>query len=56
MGILYRYDHIEEGFSNPLILSFRLTIKIPEELCGQLQEVLDSEETPSSCFLSQLYA
>ena len=55
MGILYRYDHIEEGFSVPLILSFRLTIEIPEELCGQLQEHLAHDEPPSSCFISQLY-
>ena len=55
MGILYRYDHIEEGLSVPLILSFRLTIKIPEELCGQLQEHLAHDEPPSSCFISQLY-
>ncbi len=55
MGLLYRYDHIEEGLSVPLILSFRLTIEIPEKLCGQLQEYLDSDEPPSSCFLSQLY-
>ena len=55
MGILYRYDHIEEGRSNPLILSFRLTIEIPEELCGQLQEHLAHDEPPSSCFISQLY-
>ena len=55
MGILYRYDHIEEGLSVPLILSFRLTIEIPDELCGQLQEHLAHDEPPSSCFLSQLY-
>ena len=55
MGILYRYDHIEEGLSTPLILSFRLKIEIPEKLCGQLQEHLASDEPPSSCFLSQIY-
>ena len=43
MGILYRYDHIEEGRSNPLILSFRLKIEIPEKLCGQLQEHLSPD-------------
>lgn len=56
MGKLFRYDYIEEGRSNPIILSFRLTIQIPEHLCDQLQDYLDVAEPPSSCFLSQLYA
>ena len=56
MGILFRYDNIEEGQSNPLVLSFRLTIEISEQLCEQLQEYLDVDEPPTSCFLSQIYA
>ena len=35
MGILYRYDYIEEGYSEPIVLSFRLTIEIPVKL-GQI--------------------
>ncbi|MBO4509016.1 MAG: hypothetical protein J5747_10335 [Spirochaetaceae bacterium] len=55
MGKLYRYDNIEEGLSNPVILSFRLTIEIPEHLCDQLQEHLEQDEPPSNCFISQIY-
>jgi len=56
MGKLYRYNYIREGLSVPKILSFRLTIEIPEHLCDQLQEYLDADEPPSSCFLSELYS
>ena len=56
MGKLYRYNYIREGLSVPKILSFRLTIEIPEHLCDQLQEFLDPDEPPTSCFISQIYA
>ena len=56
MGKLFRYDYIEEGLSEPIILSFRLSIEIPEHLCDQLQEYFDQDEPPSNCFLSQIYA
>ena len=55
MGILYRYDYIEEGYSEPIVLSFRLTMEIPEYLYEQLLEHLDPDEPPSNCFLSQLF-
>ena len=54
MGILFRYDNIEEGLSIPLVLSFRLVLEIPEKLYKTLNEKIDTEEPPTSCLISQL--
>lgn len=56
MNQLYLFDHNTEGLFTPKILSFRLTIEIPEHLCDQLQEYLDQNEPPTACFIAQLYA
>ena len=56
MGQIYRFDHITKDLFIPKVLSFRLTIEIPEHLCGQLQEYLDEDEPPATTFLSQIYA
>lgn len=54
MGILFRYDNIEEGLSIPIVLSFRLVLEIPETLYNTLNEKIDLEEPPTSCLISQL--
>ena len=54
MGILFRYDHIEEGLSNPVILSFRISLEIPEAEFTHLSKIIDSNDAPSTRFISHL--
>lgn len=55
MGLLYRFDYIEEGIADPIVLSFRLSVEITEDLYNKFVEYLDPYEAPANCFLSQLY-
>ena len=54
MGILFRYDYIEEGLSNPIILSFRIVLEISETFFNQLNKQIASDQAPSTRFISHI--